>query len=175
MLQDPVPLAFDQTWRNMMKEIAAISFAVVTTAVVATLASSNAFASWGSGGDYWDPDCWKKGYYDKDECREPWDPRYWMNEFKDMWNDDNDNWYRYGGFGGPMMGGPFGPYGGPVMPYGGGYGAPMMPYGPPMGPYVAPAPAAPLAAPAPAPVAPYGQPPSYAPPSLAPRPNTATK
>jgi len=51
-----------------------------------------------------------------------WDPRYWMEEMDQEFNDDDD-YYRYG---------PYGGYGGP---YGGGYGAP---YGPPPGYYGAP-------------------------------------
>ena len=153
-------------------------FAAISLAAAAALASSSALAFFGNSDDnYGDPECWKKGYYDADECRDEWDPRYWMNEFEDIWDNNDDELYRYGGFGGPMMGGPYGgprmPYGGgygaPMMPYGGGYGAPMMPYGGGYG-----APMAPRYG-APAPVAPYGQRPPYAAPSYAPRPAPAPR
>jgi hypothetical protein len=68
---------------------------------------------------WWDSNDWEcYGPYGKiPNCNpyDEWDPRYWMEEMEDMFDDDDEDYYRYGGG-----------YGG--MPYGGGYGAPM-PYG----------------------------------------------
>ena len=94
-----------------------------------------------------------------------WDPRYWMEEMEQEFDDDDD-YYRYGpggygGYGG--YGGGYGPgpgyYGGPPPGY---YGGPQ-PYGPPPGYAPPPPPPAPAeggqqAAPAPQP---YGPPPGY--------------
>lgn len=118
---------------------------------------------------FWDDDndwkCW--GPYGKiPDCNpyDEWDPRYWMEEMSDSWDDDDD-YYRYGGgYGMPYGGGygmPYGggygmPYGGYGAPYGGGYGAPYGGgYGAPYGGGYAPAPYGGYAAPqyqAPAPV-----------------------
>jgi hypothetical protein len=99
--------------------------------------SDNDHGPWG-GGD-WNP-------YDE------WDPRYWMEEMENEWDDDDDYYRRgygapYGGYG---YGAPYGgygygaPYGGYGAPYGGGYGAPYGGgYGAPYGGGYAPAPAAP--------------------------------
>ena len=84
---------------------------------------------------FWDNDDW--------ECRGPfgeipgcnpydeWDPRYWMEEMEEMWNDDDDYGYGRGGYGMPYGAGYQQPYG---------YGYPQQPYGYPQ-PYAAPAPA----------------------------------
>jgi hypothetical protein len=93
-----------------------------------------------------------------------WDPRYWMEEMENEFDDDDDYYYR-GGYGGPYggYGGPYGGYGSPYgpppgygAPYGGGYGSP---YGPPPG--YAPQPAPQQYAPAPqqAPQQQYAPPP----------------
>jgi hypothetical protein len=113
--------------------------------------SYNASADFFGGSDCppWEYDCndWPE-----------WTPMYWMEEMSDEFDDNNDDWYRYGG--GPY-GGPYGgprPYGPPMMPYGGApYGGPApMPYGAPAPmPYGGPAPM-PYGRPAPAP---YGRPP----------------
>jgi len=99
-------------------------------------AASASQAWWGNNGwgNHWNP-------YDV------WDPRYWMEEMENAFDDD---WY------GP---GPYGPYG----PYGyGPYGPPPV-YGPAYGPGFGPAP--------------YGPPPAYLPPPPAygpgPRPGFA--
>jgi len=153
----------------MMKKFAAISFAAV-----AALASTSAMAFFDSKDKWEEPECW----YNPHDCNpyDEWDPRYWMEEFEQMWDDDD---YGYGmPFGGPMGG--YGmPYGGPMggygMPYGGApmmapggygmpYGAPMMrpPMAPQMqAPQAAPQMQAPQAAPQAAPRAPYAAP--YAP------------
>ena len=100
---------------------------------------------------------WKMGpygpYYDESDWPE-WTPMYWMEEFSNSWDNNDDN---FGGM--PMMGG----YPG-MMPYGGmpmGYGAPAMPYGgmpmgygAPMMPMTQPQMAAPMPMPAPIPAAP---------------------
>lgn len=91
---------------------------------------------------------WKMGpngpYWDEGSDWPEWTPMYWMEEFMDSWDDDDD--YNYNG----MM--PFNngnPYG--AMPYG---QMPMMPAPMPYGGYqqapVMPAPVAPM----PTPVAP---------------------
>jgi hypothetical protein len=86
-----------------------------------------------------------------------WTPMYWMEEMSDGFGDDDD-YYRYGGMGGPMGG--YGmPYGGGYgggMPYGGGYGAPYG-YGAPPAPYGYGAPPAPYGYGAPAPAPQQGQ------------------
>lgn len=77
---------------------------------------------------------WKMGpygpYYEESDWPE-WTPMYWMDEFMDEWDSDDDN---FGGM--PFMGGGY-PMGG-GMPYGGmpmgapmGYGAQPMPMGAP--------------------------------------------
>ncbi|MCU7939142.1 MAG: sulfur globule protein [gamma proteobacterium symbiont of Bathyaustriella thionipta] len=127
-----------------MKKIITVS---VFTAFIMGVASNASASWWGSDNDY---ECY--GPYGKiPGCNEydEWDPRYWMEEMEDMFDDDDD-YYRYGGYGrgyGMPYGGGYGmPYGGGYgMPYGGGYG---QPYGGGYNPYAAPA------APAPAPVAP---------------------
>ena len=108
------------------------------------LAATSSYAFFGDddwGGHSWNP-------YDE------WDPRYWMEEMEDIWDDDDDYYgpgYGYGGpygpppgyYGGPGYGGPgyggYGPgygYGGPA-PYG--Y-APAPQYYPAPQPQYAPAP-----------------------------------
>ena len=96
-------------------------------AVSLLLAATSSFAWFGNDGwgDDWNP-------YDE------WDPRYWMEEMEDIWDDDDD-YYRYGGYGpyGPGYGyggyGPYGPgYG--YGPYGPGPGYGYGPYGPAYGP-----------------------------------------
>jgi predicted ribosomally synthesized peptide with SipW-like signal peptide len=92
------------------------------------------------GGGNWNP-------YDE------WDPRYWMEEMENEWDDDDD-YYRRGpyGYGGPYGGyGPYGPgygyggygpgyggYGGYApygyAPYGGGYAPPAQQYAPQQAP-----------------------------------------
>ena len=143
---------------NNMKNLVAVTmFSVFLMGAV-----SNASAFWGNDKDW---ECY--GPYGKIPGCNPydeWDPRYWMEEMEDMFEDDDD--YYGGGYGRMPYGGGYGmpqmPYGGgygmPQMPYGGGYGAPQMPYGggygmpqqggyPQYNPYAAPA--APVA-PAPA-------------------------
>jgi len=97
---------------------------------------SNASAFWGSDKNW---ECY--GPYGKVPGCNPydeWDPRYWMEEMSDMWDDEDDYYGGYGrGYGMPYGGG----YGMPQMPYGGGYGMPQMPYGGYPQPYAAPAPA----------------------------------
>ncbi len=138
-----------------MKKIIAVS---VFSALILGVASSASASWWGSNNS---GECY--GPYGKiPSCNEydEWDPRYWMEEMEDMFDDDDD--YYRGGYGNPYGGG----YG---QPYGGGYGnpyggyapqqyapqqyAPNPYYGNPYGggygnPYAAPA------APAPAPAAP---------------------
>ena len=132
-------------------------FAAVTFAAVAALASTSALAFFDSKNKWEEPECW----YNPQDCNpyDEWDPRYWMEEMEQMWNDDN-----YGGGYGMPYGGPMG---GPMGGYGMPYGRPMMPYGAPMQPPAAmpqaPAQGAPMAPP-------YGMP--YMPrmPYQAPRP-----
>ena len=67
---------------------------------------------------------WKMGpngpYYDESDWPE-WTPMYWMEEFMDMWGDDDNN--SFGGM--PMMGGSNNHnYAQPMMP------APQAPYMP---------------------------------------------
>ncbi len=128
--------------------------------------------SYNASADFFDGDDCPPWEYDCNDWPE-WTPMYWMEEFSDEFDDDDD-YYRYGGapWGRPM------PYGPPPMPYGGPMGGPMggpAPYGAPYGapaprPYGAPAPYGrpPMMRPAPygAPRPPYGAPPApVAPPS----------
>jgi len=93
-----------------------------------------------------------------------WDPRYWMEEMDQEFNDDDD-YYRYGpgyGYGGPYGGyGPYGPppgygYGG----YGPGYGYAPQPYAAPA-PGTNQAPQQQQAVPQQQAPQPYGPPPGY--------------
>lgn len=120
------------------------------------------FAATANAGDFFGGDDgeWKMGpygpYWDESDWPE-WTPMYWMEEFMDEWDDNDDEFYGGGMpmMGGGMPGGGYGmPYGGgygmPSMPYGGGYGMPAMPYGGgygnmPYGGYPAPAMPAPVA------------------------------
>jgi len=118
------------------------------------LGAGNASAFWGGGNDW---EC-RGPYGEIPGCNpyDEWDPRYWMEEMEDMWDDDDE--YGYGGYGrgyGNPYGGGYGnnPYGGGYgNPYGGGYGNPYgggyapapAPYG--YNPYAAPAPVAPAPA-----------------------------
>ena len=82
----------------------AISLLLAATSSYAFFGNNN---DWGGPGGNWNP-------YDE------WDPRYWMEEMENEWDDDDD--YGRGGYGGP-----YGGYGGPYGPppgYGGGYGPP---------------------------------------------------
>ncbi len=115
-----------------MKKSFAMSLAAIAVMTVSSSASAffwdddNDYKCWGPMGPYGPkiPDC---NPYDE------WDPRYWMEEMEQTWDDDDD--YGYGGYGMPYGGGYGMPYGGGYgMPYGGGYGAPA-PYGPPPAPY----------------------------------------
>ena len=138
-----------------MKKLIAIS---VFTAFIMGVASNASASWWGSNDD----ECW--GPYGKiPDCNpyDEWDPRYWMQEMEDAFDDNDDDYYRYGGYG-RGYGAPGYGYGAPAYGYGApgyGYGAPAPApaYGAPAPVYGAPAPAYggyPYAAPAPAPVAP---------------------
>ncbi|MBC8519715.1 MAG: hypothetical protein H8D24_04820 [Gammaproteobacteria bacterium] len=69
-----------------------IAFSVITAAAI--MASSVASAGWfGSNNNGWN-----NGYDDNDWPE--WTPMYWMEEMMDEWdNDDDDDYYRYGGYG----------------------------------------------------------------------------
>ncbi len=127
-----------------MKKLIAVS---VFTAFIMGVASNASASWWGSNNDY---ECY--GPYGKIPGCNPydeWDPRYWMEEMD--FNNDDDDYYRYGGYG---YGGGY-PYGGGYAPqpyYGGGGYAPQ-PYGGYQQPYYGGG-AYPYAAPAPAPAAP---------------------
>ncbi len=101
-----------------------IAFSVVAAA--ALMASNVASAGWfGNNNDMY-------GYDDNDWPE--WTPMYWMEEMMDEWdNDDDEDFYRYGGYG-------FAPrYGYAPMPY------PQMQYPAPVAAPRAPAPQAPAA------------------------------
>jgi len=132
---------------------------------VALLTAAGTSMAWWSDNDDWGGGPWGGDWNPYDE----WDPRYWMEEMEQEWDDDDDYYRRgYGGYGGPYGGGyggyPYGggyggyPYGGGgYAPYGGGYGG--YPYGGGgYAPAPAPAPAAPATEAAPAAPAadPYG-------------------
>jgi hypothetical protein len=126
--------------------------------------------SYNASADFWSGNDCPPWEYDCNDWPE-WTPMYWMEEFSDEFDNNDNDWYRYGGggyapYGGRMMGAPWGgpmPYGPPPMPYGGPYGGPMgggAPYGGPM-PY-GPPPAPPYGGPMGGPMGPgpYGAPPA---------------
>jgi len=90
-------------------------------------------ANWFGGGNNGE---WKMGpngpYWDESDWPE-WTPMYWMEEFMDEWDNDN-NWGNYGNYGAPG-GYNMNPYGYGNMPYG---------YMPPAGGYAYPAPPVPV-------------------------------
>ena len=129
-----------------MKKLIALS---VFSAFILGMAT-NASASWWGSND--DNECW--GPYGKiPDCNpyDEWDPRYWMEEMSDTFDDDDNDYYRYGGYGrGYGYGAPGYGYGAPGYGYGApapAYGAPAPAYGGYQQPYY---PAAPAPAPAPA-------------------------
>jgi hypothetical protein len=95
-------------------------------AVALLTAAGTSMAWWNDDDDYYGGP-WGGDWNPYDE----WDPRYWMEEMEDIWDDDDD-WYRYVGYGYGPYGGypPYGggyygaPYGGGYAPYGGGYAPP---------------------------------------------------
>ncbi len=106
----------------------------VALAMSMMLAATSSFA-WGGGNNNWGPfgnNGWDNNYNPYDE----WDPRYWMEEMENTFDDNNNYGPGPYGYGGP------GSYGPPPGYYG------QNPYGPPPG-YRAPRP--------------YGPPPGYAP------------
>src|SRR6056300_829921 len=116
-------------------------FAALTIAALTTLAASNASAVFGNnsffGNDkYNEPECWYNPY----DCNpyEPFDPRFYFEEMKNMFDNNNN----YGGYGYPYGQMPYG-----QMPYGAApQGQPAMPYAPRMPmPYYPQAPMAPQA------------------------------
>jgi hypothetical protein len=96
-------------------------------AVALMTAAGTSMAWWDSDDDYGYGGPWGGDWNPYDE----WDPRYWMEEMEQEFDDDDD-WRRYGGYG-------YGPYGGGGYPYGGGYGNPYgggyAPYGGGYAPY----------------------------------------
>jgi hypothetical protein len=84
--------------KAILRLFMAISLLLAATGANAFFGNNN---DWGGYGGNWNP-------YDE------WDPRYWMEEMENEWDDDDD-YYRGGrGYGG------YGPYGG--GPGYGGYG-----------------------------------------------------
>jgi len=114
-----------------MKKFAALSLAALTT-----LSVTNASAFWNSNDKYNEPECWYNPY----DCNpyEPFDPRFYFEEMKNMFDNNNN----YGGYGYPYGQMPYG-----QMPYGAApQGQPAMPYAPRMPmPYYPQAPMAPQA------------------------------
>ena len=123
-------------------------YLVLPVAMAAAIATSTASAFWGGNNNNYE--C----YYNPYDCNpyDEWDPRYWMEEFSDMWDDNNYGpWggYGYRPYGAAPYGMPY--YGGaaPAAPYAAPYGMPRPPFAQVPQPRVAP-----QAAPAPAPAAP---------------------
>ncbi len=112
----------------------AILLATATTGVQASDwfgGGNNGEWKMGPNGPYWDESDWPE-----------WTPMYWMEEFMDSFDDDDEWGGNRFGFGGNNYGSPYGGgYG--QAPYG--YGAPAAPYG--AAPYGYAAPAAPYAYP----------------------------
>jgi len=111
----------------MKKFLLALAIAMATVSFTTTTnadwfgGDNNGEWKMGPNGPYWDESDWPE-----------WTPMYWMEEFMDSFDDD-DNW---GNFGGNNWGGNYGnPYGGYNQapygygnPYGGyGYGYPQVP------------------------------------------------
>ncbi|MGD8556047.1 MAG: hypothetical protein PVJ14_01725 [Chromatiales bacterium] len=128
--------------KTLMKSMMAVSLLAVSASASAFFFDDDEdWKCWGI------PDC---NPYDE------WDPRYWMEEMEQAFDDDD---YGYGGYGGGPWGGrPMMPGYGYGMPYGGGYpgygyGYPQyqQPAYPQYPQYQQPAPAAPQAPQAPAP------------------------
>lgn len=130
--------------KNLLLALAlAMAATSITTANASDFFGSNS-GEWkmGPNGPYWDENDWPE-----------WTPMYWMEEFMNSW-DDNNNWggnsFGFGnnnyGYGVPYGASPYGygqaPYG-YAAPYGGyGYGYPQYPQVP-VAPVV-PAPAVPV-------------------------------
>ncbi len=108
--------------------LAMASLSITTTAQANWFGSNNGEWKMGPYGPYWDESDWPE-----------WTPMYWMEEFMDEWDDDDDNWNFGGGYGG--YGAPYGGYN--MAPYG--YGMPPYGYMPPAGGYNYPVPPAPVA------------------------------
>ncbi len=107
---------------------------LASTVALSAMLFAGASQAW-FGGNNWGP--WNNGWDNDYNPYDEWDPRYWMEEMEDMFDDDD---YYYGPYG-PV------PYGYPA-PYG---------YGP--GPYgYAPPPPPPGFVPAPPPGPAYGGP-----------------
>jgi len=105
-----------------MKKLLLVIFIAMTSISMTTTAQANWFGS-GNNGE------WKMGpygpYWDESDWPE-WTPMYWMEEFMDSWDDNNDNWNYYGNYGAPYGGGyNMNPYG--YMPPAGGYNYPVPP------------------------------------------------
>jgi len=112
-----------------MKKLLFILFIAMTSVSMTTTVQANWFGSGNNGewkmgpnGPYWDESNWPE-----------WTPMYWMEEFMDSWDNNNNNWNYGGNYGAPYGGGyNMNPYGN--MPYG---------YIPPAGGYIYPVPSAP--------------------------------
>lgn len=97
----------------MKKVVFAITLLMASVSVTTTANASDFFGGndgeWkmGPNGPYWDESDWPE-----------WTPMYWMEEFMDEWDNNDNNW------GGNNFGFDNNNYG---SPYGGGYG--MSPYG----------------------------------------------
>jgi hypothetical protein len=107
--------------KAILRLFMAISLLLAATSSYAFFGNNN---DWGGYGGNWNP-------YDE------WDPRYWMEEMEQEWDDDDD-YYRGGRGYGPYGGGPgygygggpgYGGYGPGYGGYGPGYGGGYAPYG----------------------------------------------
>jgi len=106
-----------------MKKLILMLILTIATVSTTSVATANWFGNnnngeWkmGPNGPYWDESDWPE-----------WTPMYWMEEFMDSWDDNNNNYG--GGYGVPYSG-----YG--MTPYGGGnYNQAPYGYIPPTGNY----------------------------------------
>lgn len=120
----------------MKKLLAILALSLATTAQADFFGGNNSFG--GNNGE------WKMGpygyYYEENDWPE-WTPMYWMEEFMNEFDDNNDNGYGSGfnmpffGNGSNNYGMPYGGYGSgnnnygmPYGGYGGGYSSPATPY-----------------------------------------------
>ena len=110
--------------KKFLRNILTLSVLLTATSAFAWFGGNNGnnWGPWNGNGGNWGPwggNNWNNnGYYGNPY--DEWDPRYWMEEMEDMFDNDNN----YGGYNrGPYNN--YAPYGG----YGNG------PYGPPQGYY----------------------------------------
>ena len=69
-----------------MKDLLRVAFAM---GLLFTASSAQAFFDNDN-----DEDCYRYGWYPGCDDYDEWDPRYWMEEMEDFWDDDDDDYYK---------------------------------------------------------------------------------